>query len=77
MTLKKSTVDGKPGWQWGSQGKRHTGLNAKQDAIKEGVVAEGPEKFSQKAIEQNISLDTKDVEAVAEWMHDNGYDRQP
>jgi len=75
MTLKKSTVDGKPGWQWGSQGKRYTGLNAKQDAIKEGVVAEGPEKFSQKAIEQNISLDTKDVEAVAEWMHDNGYDR--
>lgn len=75
MTLKKSTVGGKHGWQWGAQGNRYTGPNSKKDAIKEGLSIEGPERFSQKAIEQNISLDTKDVEAVAEWMHDNGYNR--
>ena len=76
MSLKKCTVDGKPGWQWGAQGKHYSGRNAKKDAIKQGVSIEGPEKFSQKAVEQNISLDTKDVEAVAEWMSDNGYDKR-
>jgi len=74
MPLKKCTVDGKPGWQWGAQGKCYTGPNAKKQAIKQGVAIEGPEKFSQKAVEQNISLDTKDIATVAEWMYDNGYD---
>ena len=75
MPLQKCTIDGKSGWQYGAQGEFYTGPNAKQDAIKQGVAIDGPEKFSQKAIEQNISLDMKDVEAVAEWMSDNGYDR--
>jgi len=73
MPLKKCTVDGKPGWQWGAQGKCYSGPNAKKQAIKQGVAIEGPEKFSQKAVEQNISLDTKDIATVAEWMYDNGY----
>ena len=75
MPLQKCTVDGKSGWQYGAQGKCYTGPNAKKDAIKQGISIDGPEKFSQKAIEQKIPLDTKDVEAVAEWMSDNGYDR--
>ena len=74
MPLKKCTVDGKPGWQWGAKGKCYSGPNAKKQAIKQGVAIEGPEKFSQKAAEQNISLDTTDVTTVAEWMYDNGYD---
>ena len=75
MSLQKCTVDSESGWQYGSQGTCYTCPNAKQDAIKQGVSIDGPEKFSQKAIEQNISLDMKDVEAVVEWMSDNGYDR--
>ena len=75
MPLQKCTIGGKSGWQYGAQGEFYTGLSAKKDAIKQGVSIDGPEKFSQKAIEQNIPLDTKDVEAVAEWMSDNGYDR--
>ena len=76
MSLKKCTVNGKPGWQWGAQGTRYSGRNAKKDAVKQGVSIEGPEKFSQKAAEQDIPLDTQDVEAVAEWMSDNGYDKR-
>ena len=76
MPLKKCTVEGKAGWQWGAAGKCYTGTDAKKQAIKQGVAIEGPEKFSQKAIEQNISLDTKDVAVVAEWMYDNGYDNK-
>jgi hypothetical protein len=75
MTLQKYTIDGKSGWQYGTQGELYTGPNAKRNAIKQGVSMDGPEKFSQKAIQQNISLDTKDVEVIAEWMSDNGYNR--
>ena len=74
MPLKRCSSESQVGWKWGDEGTCYTGPNAKKEAIKQGVAIEGPEKFSQKAIEQNISLDTKDVAAVAEWMYDNGYD---
>lgn len=73
MPLQKCVVDGKNGWQWGSEGKCYTGRDAKKQAVKQGIAIEGPEKFSQKAREAGIELSKKEIEAVAEWMYDEGY----
>ena len=73
MPLKNCTVDGKAGYQWGNAGKCYTGPDAKKKAIKQGVAIEGPKKFSQKAVEQNIALSTEDIDAVASFMYDEGY----
>merc|ERR1711964_707850 len=74
MPLKKCAIDGDGGYKWGNEGKCFTGPDAKKKAIKQGVAIEGPEKFSQKAIEQNILLNTDDITTIANWMYDNGYD---
>ena len=74
MPLKKCTVEGKAGYQWGDTGKCYTGPEGKKKAIKQGVAVEGPEKFSQKAREHNIFLDTNDIKAVADSMYEQGYD---
>ena len=73
MPLQKCVVDGKNGWQWGSEGKCYTGNDAKKQAVKQGIAIEGPEKFSQKAREAGIELSKKEIQAVAEWMYDEGY----
>jgi hypothetical protein len=73
MPLQKCVVDGKKGWQWGSEGKCYTGRDAKKQAVKQGIAVEGPEKFSEKACEAGIELSQKEIEAVAEWMYDEGY----
>ena len=73
MPLKKCTVDGKAGYQWGDAGKCYTGPGAKKKAIKQGVAIEGPKKFSQKAVEYNIALSAEDIDVVASFMYDEGY----
>lgn len=73
MPLKKCTIDGKAGYKWGDAGKCYTGPEGKKKAIKQGVAVEGPEKFSQKALEQNIFLSTDDIKAVADSMYEQGY----
>ena len=73
MPLKKCTVDGQAGYQWGEAGKCYTGPDAKKKAIKQGVAIEGPKKFSQKAVEEDIVLSSEDIDAVASFMYDEGY----
>ena len=72
MPLKKCTVDGKSGYQWGDVGKCYTGPSAKKKAIKQGVAIEGPKKFSQKAVEENIALSAEDIDAIVSFMYDEG-----
>ena len=73
MPLQKCVVDGKKGWQWGSKGKCYTGRDAKKQAVKQGIAIEGPAKFSEKAREAGIELSQEEIEAVADWMYDEGY----
>ena len=58
MPLKKCTIDGKAGYQWGDAGKCYTGPGAKKKAIKQGVAIEGPKKFSQKAVEEESGCES-------------------
>ena len=73
MPLQKCVVDGKKGWQWGSEGKCYTGKDAKKQAVKQGIAIEGPEKFSEKAREAGVELSQKEIEVVADWMYNEGY----
>ena len=73
MPLQKCVVDGKKGWQWGSEGKCYTGRAAKKQAVKQGIAIEGPERFSEKACAENIELSKEEINAVADWMYDEGY----
>ena len=73
MPLQKCVVDGKNGWQGGSEGKGYTGKDAKKQAVKQGIAVEGPEKFSEKAREAGIELSQEEIEAVADWMYEEGY----
>ena len=86
MPLKKCTIDDKSGYKWGNEGKCYTGPNAKKEAIKQGLAIEGPEKFSQKAlevipdyeerdeVEAHIYLNKQDIKTVTDWMYSEGYD---
>tara|TARA_R110000824_G_scaffold282601_22_gene470938 strand:- start:600 stop:1100 length:501 start_codon:yes stop_codon:yes gene_type:complete len=74
MPLKKCTVDGKAGYQWGDAGKCYTGRDAKKKAIRQGVAVEGPEKFSRIAQLEETIFSESEIEAVADTMHDLGYD---
>lgn len=47
MPLKRCQDGGKDGWKWGDQGHCYTDKEAKQKAIKQGLVIEGPEKFAE------------------------------
>ena len=46
MPLKRCSDNGKSGWKWGDQGKCYTGKEGKNQAIKQGISIEGPEKFA-------------------------------
>ena len=86
MPLKRCTTDNKSGYKWGNEGKCYTGPNAKKEAIKQGLAIEGPEKFSQKAlevipdyedrdeVEAHIYLNKQDIKTVTDWMYSEGYD---
>ena len=86
MPLKTCNVDGKSGYKWGDQGKCYTGPGAKNKALKQGVAIEGPEKFSQKAlevisdyeerdeVEAYIYLNKQDIKTITDWMYNEGYD---
>ena len=86
MPLKKCTEDQKSGYKWGNEGKCYTGPEGKKKAIKQGLVIEGPEKFSQKAlevisdyeerdeVEAYIYLNKQDIKTVTDWMYNEGYD---
>ena len=86
MPLKKCTIDNKSGYKWGNEGKCYTGPEGKKKAIKQGLVIEGPEKFSQKALEEisdyeerdevesHIYLNKRDIKTVTDWMYNEGYD---
>ena len=69
MPLKRCENDG---WKWGDQGKCFTGPDAKQKAIRQGIAIEGPEKFSQKAFEDEDDFEKKDVLFVDQVMCDEG-----
>ena len=75
MPLKKCTTDNKSGYKWGNEGKCYTGPEGKKKAIKQGLVIEGPEKFSQKAlVESYIYFNKQDIKTVTDWMYNEGYD---
>ena len=74
MPLKKCTENQKSGYKWGNEGKCFTGPDAKKKAIKQGVAIEGPEKFSQKAAENNTYWNRDTIKVITDWMYDEGYD---
>ena len=86
MPLKRCTTDNKSGYKWGNEGKCYTGPEGKKKAIKQGLVIEGPAKFSQKAVEEmsdyeerdeveaHIYLNKQDIKTVTDWMYNEGYD---
>jgi len=73
MPLKTCTVEGKSGFQWGESGRCYTGPGARKKAIKQGVAAEGPEKFSQKAKEFGIYLSEEEIKSVLEEVDNAGH----
>ena len=80
MPLKKCTTDNKNGYKWGNEGTCYPGPEGKKKAIKQGLAIEGPEKFSQKAVEERdevgsrIYLNKQDIKTVTDWMYNEGYD---
>ena len=80
MPLKKCTTDNKNGYKWGNEGTCYPGPEGKKKAIKQGLAIEGPEKFSQKALEEqdevesHICLNKQDIKTVTDWMYNEGYD---
>ena len=80
MPLKQCTTDNKNGYQWGNEGTCYPGPEGKKKAIKQGLAIEGPEKFSQKALEERdevesrIYLNKQDIKTVTDWMYNEGYD---
>lgn len=63
MPLKRCSDNGKSGWKWGDQGTCYTGKEGKNQAIKQGVAIEGPEKFAKIMREE-----------AAEWAGKSLYD---
>lgn len=63
MPLKRCSDNGKNGWKWGDQGKCYTGKEGKNQAIKQGISIEGPEKFAKIMREE-----------AAEWQGKTLYD---
>lgn len=61
MPLKKC---GDNGWKWGDNGKCYTGPGAKKKAIKQGIVIEGPDKFSKKVKSNEVEISVSDYDAV-------------
>lgn len=72
MPLKKCQNNGKDGWKWGDQGTCYTGKEGKNQAIKQGVAIEGPEKFAKimreeaaewagKTLYESLSNDEKEL----------------
>ena len=61
--------DNNGGWRWGDKGKCFTGPGAKRRAIKQGIVIEGPKKFSQEA----RLLESEHQECVSEAMSETGF----
>ena len=74
MPLKRCTIDGKAGYQWGDEGRCYTGPGAKKKAIRQGVAIEGPEKFSQIAQSEETIFSAAEIETVVEAMHEEGYE---
>lgn len=56
------------GWKWGDSGKCYEGPDAKKKAIKQGLVIEGPEKFSQKASEDCDHFEQNDIEYAIDQL---------
>jgi hypothetical protein len=54
VPLKECNNEGKSGWKWGDSGHCYTGPGAKKKAIKQGVAIEGPDKFAEKASEEEF-----------------------
>ena len=73
MPLKKCQSDDKDGWKWGKSGKCYTGPDAKKQAIKQGIAIEGPEKFSQKASEEDIYLSKEEIKSIVSHMYEKNY----
>lgn len=66
MPLQKCSNDGKSGWRWGSEGKCYTGKDGKKQAIKQGVAIEGPDKFAEKASEEEFQEALRSVGSLAD-----------
>lgn len=73
MPLKQCTSDNETGWKWGDEGTCYTGPDGKKKAIKQGVAIEGPEKFSEKAIEAELLFEPHEIGLILETMGEAGY----
>jgi len=73
MPLKRCSSDSETGWKWGDEGTCYTGPDGKKQAIKQGVAIEGPEKFSEKAIEADLHFEPHEIHIVTDAMQDAGY----
>lgn len=73
MPLKRCNSESQVGWKWGDEGTCYTGPNAKKQAIKQGVAIEGPEKFSEKAIEADLYFERHEIQIVTDEMQEQGY----
>ena len=65
MPLKRCQHNGKKGWKWGDSGKCYIGPGAKKKAIKQGVAIEGPDKFAQKASQEEYEIALSAVNEIA------------
>lgn len=73
MPIKKCSDGGKSGFKWGDSGKCYTGPDGKKKAIKQGLVIEGPEKFSQKAHKERIDFSPEDIDVVVDFLNEKNY----
>lgn len=67
MPLKRCGDNGQ-GWKYGEEGKCYTGPDAKKQAIKQGIAIDGPDKFSQKAYEDQLFMTDAEVEYALKEM---------
>lgn len=72
MPLKRCSDGGKDGWKWGDQGHCYTGKEGKQQAIKQGIVIEGPEKFA-----EIMKKESEKVKSDIEEFFNEGTARKP
>lgn len=73
MPLKKCSEDNKVGWKWGSSGKCYVGPNSKQDAIRQGIRIEGPDKFAQKAESEGFDISDTEIAFISDLLHEENY----
>jgi hypothetical protein len=71
MPIKRCIIDKKLGWKWGEEGKCYTGPGAKQDALKQGIAAEG--YYLERSYDDYPEAAKENAKVALRWVEKNGW----